>query len=85
MDETYIKIKGIWNISYRAVDKEGKTVDFFQTAKRDNGAAMPFFEKVMQDNDTPEKVSMVRVAPTKQLSIELLCQKCLGRHRTHAT
>ncbi len=25
MDETYIKVKGVWKYLYRAVDKEGKT------------------------------------------------------------
>ena len=29
VDETYVKIKGRWTYLYRAVDKEGKTVDFF--------------------------------------------------------
>ncbi len=28
MDETYIKIKGQWKYLYRAVDKEGQTIDF---------------------------------------------------------
>jgi putative transposase len=28
MDETYIKVKGAWKYLYRAVDKDGKTVDF---------------------------------------------------------
>ncbi|WP_442782878.1 IS6 family transposase [Collimonas fungivorans] len=28
MDETYIKVKGVWKYLYRAVDKQGKTVDF---------------------------------------------------------
>ncbi len=28
-DETYVKIKGLWAYLYRAVDKEGNTVDFF--------------------------------------------------------
>ena len=27
MDETYIKVKGEWTYYYRAVDKEGKTID----------------------------------------------------------
>jgi len=26
MDETYIKVKGVWKYLYRAVDKQGKTV-----------------------------------------------------------
>ena len=28
MDETYVKVKGVWEYLYRAVDKQGKTVDF---------------------------------------------------------
>jgi len=51
MDETYIKVKGAWKYLYRAVDKEGKTVDFLLTAKRDKAAAMRFFDQAMRDND----------------------------------
>ena len=50
MDETYIKVKGVWKYLYRAVDKEGKKIDFLLTAKRDKAAAMRFFEKAIQDN-----------------------------------
>ena len=35
MDETYIKIKKKWKYLYRAVDKEGQTVDFLLTAKQE--------------------------------------------------
>jgi putative transposase len=34
MDETYIKVKGKWVYLYRAVDKEGKTVDFRLSEQR---------------------------------------------------
>ena len=34
MDETYIKVKGEWVYLHRAVDKEGKTVDFLLTKRR---------------------------------------------------
>src|SRR3954467_9170885 len=58
MDETYIKVKGVWKYLYRAVDKEGKTVDFLLTAKRDASAARRFFEKAMRHSDIPDKVTM---------------------------
>ena len=48
MDETYIKVRGIWKYLYRAVDKEGKTIDFLLTAKRDKAAAMRFFEEAIK-------------------------------------
>ncbi len=28
MDETYIKVNGAWKYLYRAVDKQGQTIDF---------------------------------------------------------
>jgi putative transposase len=58
MDETYIKVKGAWKYLYRAVDKQGKTVDFLLTAKRDIAAAKRFFDKAMGANGDPAKVAM---------------------------
>jgi hypothetical protein len=39
VDETYIKIKGVWKYLYRAVDSEGSTLDFMLSDKRDGKAA----------------------------------------------
>jgi putative transposase len=58
MDETYIKVRGVWKYLYRAVDREGKTVDFLLTAKRDASAARRFFDKAMRHSDIPDKVTM---------------------------
>jgi len=35
MDESYIKVAGEWKYLYRAVDREGDTVDLLLAAKRD--------------------------------------------------
>ena len=34
LDETYIKVKGTWKYLYRAVDKDGKTIDFLLTVNQ---------------------------------------------------
>ena len=47
VDETYVKVKGKWTYLYRAVDKEGKTLDFLLCARRDTKAAMRFFRKTL--------------------------------------
>jgi len=65
MDETYIKVKGAWKYLYRAVDKEGKTVDFLLTAKRDMTGAKRFFDKAMRGNGAPEKVAMDKSGANK--------------------
>ena len=48
VDETYVKIKGRWTYVYRAVDKEGKTVDFLLQAKRDVAASKAFFRRAFK-------------------------------------
>jgi transposase-like protein len=59
VDETYVKIKGRWTYLYRAVDKEGKTVDFLLRAKRDVAAAKAFFRKAFKSQGRlPEKITL---------------------------
>lgn len=58
MDETYIKVKGQWRYLYRAIDKEGQTVDFLLTARRDKKAALRFFKKAPGRHGLPEKVTL---------------------------
>ena len=58
MDETYVKIRGEWKYLYRAVDKEGNTVDFLLRARRNKAAAQRYFEKSIQQNRVPETVTI---------------------------
>lgn len=48
VDETYIKVGKSCKYLYRAVDKEGQTIEFMLSAKRDVSAAKRFFKKVMR-------------------------------------
>jgi transposase-like protein len=43
---------------YRAVDREGDTVDFLLTSKRDLAAARRFLERAINLHDLPEKITI---------------------------
>jgi len=58
MDETYIKIKGEWRYLYRAVDKQGQTIDFLLTEHRDQEAALRFLKKAIRRHGVPEKITI---------------------------
>jgi putative transposase len=58
LDETYVKIKGKWAYLYRAVDKEGQTVDFLLTPTRDRDAAEAFLRKAIRNQLIPEKITI---------------------------
>ena len=58
MDETYIKVKGVWRYLYRAVDKFGKTIDFLLTKQRDKKAARRFLNKAIGRHGIPEKITI---------------------------
>src|SRR5713101_8071257 len=58
MDETYIKVKGVWRYLYRAVDKHGQTIDFLLTEQRDEEAALRFLKKAIRRHGVPEKITI---------------------------
>jgi transposase-like protein len=58
MDETYVLVGGQWKYLYRAVDRDGATVDFLLTAKRDHTAARAFFERAIGLHGMPDKITI---------------------------
>ena len=62
MDETYIKIKGKERYLYRAVDKEGNTVEFLLTARRNAKAARRYLRKAMKTSGRPRKINIDKSA-----------------------
>ena len=58
LDETYIKVKGVWCYLYRAVDKLGNTVDFLLTRKRQRMSAQSFLIKAIANNCRPRVMNI---------------------------
>jgi transposase, IS6 family len=52
LDETYIKVKGVWTDLYRAVDSLGQTIDFPLSARWNAVAAGRFFRKALAQPHT---------------------------------
>ena len=58
MDETYAKMAGRWTYLYRAVDRDGDTVDFVLCAHRDRAAARRFFERAIDLHGVPKQITI---------------------------
>ncbi|MBW4542770.1 MAG: IS6 family transposase, partial [Myxacorys chilensis ATA2-1-KO14] len=79
VDETYIKVRGVWKYLYRAVDSEGNTLDFMLSAKRDGKAAARFFRKVLgaEHTQTPRVITVDKNAAYPVAMDELKQDKTL--------
>src|SRR5947207_14221473 len=71
MDETYIKVRGRWVYLYRAVDKQGFTVDFHLSRMRDEEAAKQFLRKAMKNQCVPTKITLDAYAASHRALAEL--------------
>jgi transposase-like protein len=58
IDETYIKVRGNWVYLYRGVDKEGQTIDFFLSERRDIAAATRFLQQAIEKRGVPQKITL---------------------------
>jgi putative transposase len=74
LDETYIRIKAHWKYLYRAVDKQGNTIDFLLTSKRDTKAARRFLDKAIGSSGKPSLINIdksgANTAATKQYNCD---------------
>src|ERR1700726_933927 len=78
-DETYIKVKGRWAYLYRAVDKQGRTVDFLLSERRDVAAAKRFFRNAIKNNGIPRVVTLDAYAASHRAIAELKSAGTLPR------
>ncbi len=85
VDETYVKIAGQWNYLYRAVDGEGRTIDFFLSKRRDVHAAKTLFRHALRKHGDPLSITLDAYAASHRAvqelkdSGEILYQKMRGR------
>jgi len=80
VDETYISIKGKWHYLYRAVDKQGRSVDFTLRPDRGIAAAQAFFRKALASHPdrAPRKVTLDGHAPSHRALRVLRREHLLG-------
>ncbi len=90
-ETSHIKVKGQWKYLYRAVDRDGQTLDFLHTARRDKQAARRFFKKAVRQHGLPDTVTidksgantaaLAALIEETEATIEIRQSKCLGDFR----
>jgi IS6 family transposase len=53
VDETYVKVAGVWRHVYRAVDQHGQVIDLFVSRRRDIASARRFFTTALAAHGSP--------------------------------
>ena len=79
VDGTYIKIRGKWGYLYRAVDKEGQTVDFLLSEHRDIAAAKRFLTQAVNKRGTPQRITLDGYAASHAAVSQLQADNILPR------
>jgi transposase-like protein len=68
---TRLKVAGEWTYLYRAVDQNGKTVDFFLSKRRDVVAAKAFFRRALKKHGDPLSITLDAYAVSHRAVQEL--------------
>jgi transposase-like protein len=58
VDETYLKVRGQWVYLYRAVDRQGRIVDFLLSKMRDITAAKRFLSRATKQHGAPRVITL---------------------------
>jgi IS6 family transposase len=72
VDETYVKVTGVWRYVYRAVDQHGQVIDVLVSKRRDMAAARVFFATAVLAHGEPDEVVTDRAAALAHVIAELL-------------
>jgi transposase-like protein len=72
VDETYIRVAGVWRYVYRAVDEHGQVIDVYVSKQRNVPAATRFFEMMLAGRERPNDVTTDLAAPLLRVVDDLL-------------
>jgi len=76
VDETYVKVAGVWRYVYRALDQHGQVIDVFVSPRRDTPAARCFFETALRAHPRPAEVITDKAATLIAVVEELIPDAC---------
>lgn len=74
IDETYVKVAGVWRYVYRAVDGYGQVIDVYVSPRRDIVATRTFFATAIAAHGEPEEVVTDRAVALANVIEELVPQ-----------
>ncbi|MBV1855784.1 IS6 family transposase [Catellatospora tritici] len=74
VDETYVKVGGVWRYVYRAVDQHGQVIDVLVSTRRDAAAARGFFRRALSTFRAPTEVVTDAAAVYPSVLEELIPQ-----------
>jgi IS6 family transposase len=57
VDETYVKVAGVWRYVYRAIDENGQVIDVSVSKRRDTKAARLFFTTAIGAHGEPAEIT----------------------------
>jgi len=83
VDETYMKVAGVWRYVYRAVDDTGQVIDVYVSRRRDVVAARRFFTAVIKAHGLPDEV-VTDLAQALETAIEDLAPEAFHNTEQYA-
>ncbi|MED1619849.1 IS6 family transposase, partial [Aneurinibacillus migulanus] len=84
LDETYIKVRGKWCYLYRAIDKDGHTLNIQLRKKRDHQAAYAFMKRLVKTFGEPTVLTTDK-APALLCAFNKLREQGFYLKTTHCT
>jgi IS6 family transposase len=76
VDETYVKVAGVWRCVYRAVGQDGQVIDVLVSNHRDIASARTFVTAALAAHGEPSEVATDRAPALANVTEHLLPVAC---------